>query len=172
LAVPEIFNTIEKTGLSTWIRESPSAFGFYFFLTLHTVGMALLVGGNAVIDLRILGAAPSIPLKPLKGLFTIMWVGLGISVTSGSLLLFAYPTKEFTNPDFYLKLTFIALGLITMQKINGQVFGDSSLNELAMMAKGKVLARWSLFFWIGVVALGRLLPETAIYGTFGRPAAG
>jgi hypothetical protein len=134
--------------------------------------MALLVGGNAVIDLRILGAAPSIPLKPLKGLFTIMWVGLGISVTSGSLLLFAYPTKEFTNPDFYLKLTFIALGLITMQKINGQVFGDSSLNELAMMAKGKVLARWSLFFWIGVVALGRLLPETAIYGTFGRPAAG
>jgi len=172
LAVPEIFNAIEKTGLSVWLRESPSVFGFYFFLTFHTIGMALLVGGNAVIDLRILGAAPSIPLKPLKGLFNIMWVGLGINVTTGILLLLAYPTKEFTNPDFYVKLTFIALGVITMQKVDREVFGDSSLTESAMIAKGKVLARWSLFFWFGAVTLGRLLPETAIYGTFGRPAGG
>jgi hypothetical protein len=172
LAVPEILHAIEETALSTWLRESPSFFGFYFVLTLHTIGMSLLVGGNAVIDLRILGAAPSIPLKPLRGLFSIMWVGLGISVTTGVLLLFAYPTKELTNLDFYVKLTFITLGVITMQKVNIQVFGDSSLNELAMIAKGKVLARWSLFFWIGVVALGRLLPDTAIYGTFGHPAGG
>jgi len=172
LAVPEIFHSIEKTGLSTWLRESPSVFGFYFFLTFHTIGMALLVGGSAVIDLRILGAAPSIPLKPLKGLFNIMWAGLATSVTTGSFLLFAYPTKEFTNPDFYVKLMFIALGVITMQKINSEVFGDPSLSESEMIAKGKALATWSLFFWIGVVTLGRLLPETAIYGTFGRPAAG
>lgn len=172
MAVPEILHTIEKTALSTWLRESPSFFGFYFFLTLHTIGMALLVGGNAVIDLRILGAAPSIPLKPLRGLFSIMWAGLATSVTTGILLLLAYPTKELTNPDFYAKLTFITLGVITMRKVDMRVFGDSSLNELAMIAKGKVLARWSLFFWIGVVTLGRLLPDTAIYGTFGHPAGG
>ena len=172
MAVPEILHTIENTALSTWLRESPSVFGFYFLLTFHTIGMSLLVGGNAAIDLRILGAAPSIPLKPLKGLFNIMWTGLGINVTTGILLLLAYPTKEFTNPDLYVKLAFITLGVITMQKVNIQVFGDSNLNESAMIAKGKVLARWSLFFWIGAVTLGRLLPETAIYGTFGHPAGG
>ncbi len=172
MAVPELFHTIEKTGLSTWLRETPSVFGFYFFLTLHTIGMSFLVGGNAVIDLRILGVAPSLPLQPLKRLFGIMWAGLGINVMTGLLLLIAYPTKEFTNPDFYLKLTFITLGVITMQKVHNQVFGDASLSEAAMAAKGKTLARWSLFFWIGAVALGRLLSETAIYGTFGVRMSG
>jgi hypothetical protein len=172
LAVPEILHTIEKTGLSTWIRESPSVFGFYFVLTFHTIGMSLLVGGNAVIALRILGVAPSIPIEPLKRLFGIMWAGLGISATTGLLLLVAYPTKELTNPDFYLKLTFITLGVITRRKINRQVFGDASLSEAAMAARGKMLARWLLFFWIGAITLGRLLPETAIYGTFGVRAGG
>jgi hypothetical protein len=101
-----------------------------------------------------------------------MWAVLGINATTGLLLLVAYPTKELTNLDFYVKLTFITLGVITMQKVNKQVFGDASLSEAAMVAKGKMLAGWSLFFWIGAVTLGRLLPETAIYDTFGRRVGG
>jgi len=45
LALPEIFNTIEQSAISVWIRDTDSLFGFYFILLFHTIGLALLVGG-------------------------------------------------------------------------------------------------------------------------------
>ena len=43
------------------MRETDSVFGFYFILFLHTVGLALLVGSNTVVDLRLLGMGREIP---------------------------------------------------------------------------------------------------------------
>ena len=168
MAVPMLFNTIEQTALSTWLRESTSVFGFYFILLFHTIGMSLVVGASAVVDLRILGIASALPLKPLKKLFSIMWVGLAINVTSGLFLLTAYPTKALTNPDFYIKLAFIALAVITMRRMSIQVFGDANLSEAGMIAKGKTMAMWSLIFWIGAVSAGRLLSETSKYVLYGH----
>lgn len=172
MPVPEIFNTIEQSGLSRWLRETQSIFGFYFVLLFHTIGMSLVVGANAVVDLRLLGVAPGLPLHPMKRLFGIMWTGLALNVTTGLLLLTAYPTKALTNPDFYLKLTFIALAVTIMYRMNTRVFGDSSLSEAAMIAKGKIMARFSLAFWVGAVCCGRLLSETSRYFFYGHPAGG
>ena len=80
MVVPAFLNTIEQSDFSTWIRESPSVFAFYFILLFHTIGLALVVGSNAVVDLRILGVASSLPLKPLKRLFAIGWTGLAITL--------------------------------------------------------------------------------------------
>src|SRR5947208_14925327 len=104
------------------IRDSPSIFAFWFILSVHAIGMGLLVGASVVIDLRILGFARDLPLAPLKGLYGIMWAGFWIQVASGSLLLVAYPTKAFTNPDFYIKLTLIGLAVGAMHKLNKRVF--------------------------------------------------
>lgn len=172
LAVPVIFNTIEQSGISVWLRESQSIFGFYFILLFHTFGMALVVGANMVVDLRILGVASSIPLHPLKRLFNVMWAGFILNAVTGILLLTAYPTKELTNPDFYLKLIFIALAVFTMRKMSLEVFGDESIGEAAMIAKGRVMAGWSLFFWFSAVCAGRLLSETSRYFIYGHPAGG
>jgi hypothetical protein len=163
LAVPEFLQTVEQGAFSTWIRESPSVFAYYFFLLFHTFGLSLVVGTNAVVDLRILGVAPGIPLKPLKRLFGIMWVGFGTNVLTGAVLLIAYPTKAFTNPVFYAKLSFIALAVITMRMIQVRVFGDDSLSEVAMIAKGKKIVVLSLVFWICAIAAGRLISETYKY---------
>jgi hypothetical protein len=172
LAVPLIFNTIEQSGLSRWLRETQSVFGFYFVLLFHTIGMSLVVGANAVVDLRILGVASDIPLHPLKRLFAIMWTGLAINVTTGLFLLTAYPTKALTNPDFYIKLTFIGLAVFIMWKMQNVVFGDASLDEAAMILKGKLMAKFSLAFWLGAVCAGRLLSETSRYFFYGHPAGG
>lgn len=166
MAVPEFFGTIERSGLSTWIRESPSLFAFYFILLLHTIGLSLVVGANVIVDLRILGVASALPLKPLKQLFGIMWAGLGINAATGVLLLIAYPTKSLTNPLFYVKLLLIAFAVIIMQRISAQVFGDMSLNEATMVALGKTIAVCSLVLWIGAIAAGRLLAETFKYLTY------
>ena len=168
---PMFLQAIEGTGFSTWLRESESPFAFYFILLFHTIGMSLVVGASAVVDLRILGVASDLPLKPLKRFFGIMWAGLAINVTTGILLLTAYPTKALTNPVFYVKLSFIALAVMTMQMINARVFADASLSEAAMIAKGKTMAKWSLVFWIGAITAGRLLSETYTYLTYGHHVA-
>ena len=163
MAVPLIFKTIEESGISTWIRDSPSFFAYWFILSFHAIGMGLLVGASVVIDLRILGVARDLPLSPLKGLYSIIWTGFWIQVASGLLLLIAYPTKAFTNPDFYLKLTLIGLAVAFMQQLRRRVFNDSGLTEPEMMMKGKSLATWSLVFWAGAVTAGRLLAYTYNY---------
>ena len=162
-----IFQTIEESGLSSWIRDSPSIFAFWFILSVHAIGMGLLVGASAIIDLRLLGVARDLPLPPLKGLYPIIWTGFWIQALSGTLLLIAYPTKALTNLDFYLKLLLIGLAVFVMRVIKKRVFSDETLSEAAMMAKGKTLAVWSLVFWIGVVTAGRFLAYTYNYIKYG-----
>ena len=163
---PLLLQTIEESGLSTWLRESESPFAFYFVLLFHTFGLALLVGANAVIDLRLLGIERDIPLAPLKRLFAIMWLGFAINAVSGVLLLIAYPTKALTNPVFYTKLMLIGLAVWVMTKLESRVFNDSTLDEAAMMGRGRRLAKWSLVLWVGVITAGRLLAYTYKYLTF------
>jgi len=168
LALPEIFNTIEQSAISVWIRDTDSLFGFYFILLFHTIGLALLVGGNTIVDLRILGVASDLPLKTLKRLYGIMWLGFGINAVTGVLLLTAYPTKALTNPVFYVKLSVIATAVVVMVKIKRRVFDDPSLSEEAMVARGKTLAMWSLGLWIGAITAGRLLAYTFTYLLYGH----
>jgi len=169
LAVPEFFNTLEQSGISTWLRESDSVLGFYFVLVCHTLGLALLVGLNAAVDLVLLGFASGVPLKPLQRFFPIMWSGFYINAISGVFLVIAYPTKAFTNPVFYVKLTFIALALWTLKRIQDRVFGNSSLSEPEMHAKGRALAQWSLALWFVAITAGRLLAYTYRYRLYDTP---
>jgi hypothetical protein len=166
LAPPLFLQMIEDTGLSTWLRESESPFAFYFILLFHTFGLALLVGANMIVDLRLLGFARGIPLAPLKRLFVIMWTGFAINAVTGILLVIAYPTKSLTNVDFYVKLALIGFAVWVMQRLKSQVFGEASLSEDAMIARGATLARWSLFLWFGAITAGRLLAYTYKYLTF------
>jgi hypothetical protein len=163
LAVPIIFKTIEESGVSTWIRDSPSIFAYWFILSFHAIGMGLLVGASVVIDLRLLGVAKELPLAPLKALYRIIWIGFWIQIVSGGLLLIAYPTKALTNPDFYIKLTLIGIAVTVMHTIRKRVFTDSTLSDSDMMVKGKALAVWSLVLWAGAVTAGRLLAYTYNY---------
>jgi hypothetical protein len=166
LTLPLFLQTIEETGFSTWLRESESPFAFYFILLFHTFGLALLVGANVVLDLRLLGVARAVPLAPLKGLFRIMWMGFAMNAVTGVFLVIAYPTKSLTNLDFYIKLAVIGLAVWVMQRLKTQVFADPSLSEADMMARGATLAKWSLFLWVGAITAGRLLAYTYKYLTF------
>jgi hypothetical protein len=168
LAVPLFLRSLEETNFSTWLRESNSVFAFYFILLFHTFGLALLVGANAIVDLRLLGVPANMPLAPLKRYFSIMWVGFTLNVITGILLVIAYPTKALTNPVFYLKLTCIALAVIVMQKIYTRVFGETGLCEASMETKGRALAKWSLALWIAAITAGRLLAYTYSYLLYGH----
>jgi len=156
LAVPAFLETIERSGLSTWIRESESAFAYYFVLVIHNIGLALLVGTCGVLGARLLGFVPELPLVPLRRFFTFIWIGFWLNVVSGVFLLIAYPTKALTNPLFYVKLVLVAIGVWTLRRIEREVEVRRSL------------ALWMLGSWLGVLTAGRALAYTATYILYGK----
>jgi hypothetical protein len=151
---------IEGSALSTLVRETPSIFAFPAVLVLHSIGMGLLAGGSATIDLRILGFAPGVPLAPMGKFFPLLWLAMGANVITGALLLIAYPTKALTNPVFYVKLACIALALIVLRKIGIEVFGGPHLDQGRRHAKARILACVSLFLWAATITAGRFLAYT------------
>jgi len=150
---------LETTALSVWVREAPTMFAFPFILILHAWGMGIIAGGNAAIDLRILGFAPRVPLSAMAKFYPVMWFGFVINAISGFLLLMGYPTKALTNPVFYLKLLCIAAGMVLMSRLRRRVVPE----ETPASPQGKVMAALSLIVWAGAIVSGRLLAYTCKY---------
>src|SRR5207248_2755709 len=105
---------LEQLGFSEWIRESSSIFAFPTVLLLHTIGMGVAVGISAGIDLRILGIAPALPLAPMEKFIPLLWIGFWVNAATGVVLVIADATRTLTNPDFYVKMVFIGLGLLAV----------------------------------------------------------
>ena len=156
MGVPAFLETLERSGLSTWIRESESVFAYYFVLVLHNIGLALLVGACGVLGARLLGFVPELPVAPLRRYFRFVWVGFWLNVVSGVFLLIAYPTKALTNPLFYVKLVLVAVGVWTLRRIQSEA-------EIR-----RSLTLWMLGSWLGVLAAGRALAYTATYILYGK----
>jgi hypothetical protein len=148
----DFLKSIEQLSFFTWVRESGSIWGYASILFLHTVGMAMVAGLNAAIDLRLLGFAPQTPIQPLDRLYPYMWSGFWISAVSGSILLAADASTKLTNPDFLLKMALIAIAMVITVKIRSGAVRTSGASS-----NGKLLAGISLFCWVGVVTAGRLL---------------
>jgi hypothetical protein len=153
----EYLKWLEETGISNFVRESPSIFAFPTVLLLHTIGMALCVGVNAGIDLRILGFAPSIRMAPLERFVPVLWLGFTINAITGTLLVMQDASTKLRNPDFYLKMVFIAVALIILKMTRKRVFGDPMIDKGPFPSNAKVLAALSLFFWLAAITAGRLL---------------
>lgn len=148
---------LEESSFSQWVTGSSSIFAFPMILLLHTIGMGVVVGINAGIDLRILGVAPSLPLAPMERFFPLLWVAFWINATTGTILLVADATTKLTNPDFYVKMVFIALAVVNLQMLRSRVFRDPLIDKKPFTSNAKVLAITSMIFWLGAITSGRLL---------------
>ncbi len=166
--VEAIFMGIETSSFSTWLRESSSLWVFPFILILPTWGLAFLAGSNVVLDVRVLGLVPDIPLRSLERYFLVMWIGFGVNAVSGVLLLIAYPTKALTNPLFYVKLMLIAVAFLTAHRIRRRLSAAASDTRPAP-SRLRMLAALSLLCWVAAIPAGRLLAYTCTRLTFDSP---
>lgn len=155
-----IFLWIENSAVSIWMREATTLWAFPFVLILHTVGLAFLVGANVAIDIRALGGMPGVPLMSLRRYYRWMWAGFWVNAFSGVLLLAAYPTKALTNPLFYVKLSFIAAGLIVAKIIRRYLVSGEVGAHVTAPPQLRLLAGASLLIWVVSITTGRLLAYT------------
>lgn len=161
---------IEHSDLSEFIRGSDSLLAFPTIITLHAVGMGLLAGGSAAIDLRILGVARGISLKAMAGFLPLLWTAFAINAVSGTLLLIAYPTKALTNPLFYIKLCLIALGVSLVYVIGRTVLRVDDGEQRSLGRNARILAIASLATWVALILAGRFLAYTHRWELLGVPA--
>ena len=153
----DILKAIENAGFSRWVVESSSVFAFPSILLLHTIGMGVVVGICAGIDLRILGYAPAMPLAPLERFIPLFWVGFWVNTVTGVIMLAADATTKAVNPDFYVKMAFVFLAVINLQILRKRVFRDPLIDKVPFSMNAKMLAILNLIFWLGAITAGRLL---------------
>jgi hypothetical protein len=168
--VDAAFAFIEQSALSEWVRGSDCVCAFPTIVTLHNIGMAFLAGGGIAIDLRIIGFAPGIPLRPMASFMPLMWLAFGLNATTGILLLIGYPTKALTNPLFYIKLTLVMLAIGLVYHIAADVLRATEVDGNSFAAKAKALAIASLAAWLALIAAGRYLAYTHKWEMLGVPA--
>ena len=151
---------LSNTAPAVWARESESIWAYPTILFLHTFGLGLLVGFTAVVDLRVLGFSPSLPLAPLRRFFRYIWIGFWINAASGTVLLIMAPAK-LANPAFIVKMTCITIGVVNMLWLKREAFGrradaeDPGPPGVSALSRG--LAASSLALWTVAITAGRLM---------------
>ena len=148
--------SLEGSGFGTWLRESGSIWAYPAVLTLHTMGLGVLVGASSVLDLRVLGFAPRIPLEPLEKLFPIMWVGFWINAMSGVALFVADATTKGTTTVFMVKLGIIVAAVVVLVSMRRIVYGGG-LVAAPITSMSRVLAATSLGLWLLAIITGRYM---------------
>ena len=149
---------LEGSAIAVWTRESPSIWAYPTILTLHTAGLGVLVGANAVVDFTLLGFAPRLPVLSLAPLYRFMWGGFTINAVTGVMLFAGDATTKARQPVFYIKLMLIALALVVTAVIRRTVERGPALRAAGPGALPvRRLAALSLLLWAGAVTAGRLM---------------
>src|SRR5215469_2375197 len=125
----EFFTFLEQTEFSQWVRDAPTIWAFPTILVLHTIGMAIVAGGSAMISLIVLGFWPAAPIKPFTRMFPYLWVAFGVNAVTGTMMLVADASTKLTMLDFYIKMAFVFAGLFVLIRMRRQIFQDPKLDE-------------------------------------------
>src|SRR5438876_3979277 len=112
---------LESNPLSIWVHESPSVWAQPTVLTLHTMGMAVLVGASWVLDLRLLGISRNIPLSAFRWVFRAVAISLVVNVVTGVLLFAARATLWGTAIPFLIKILLVIASAATLLPIRTYV---------------------------------------------------
>ncbi len=153
---------IEASGLGRAMREwlwlYPS------IETVHIVGIGLLFGSIAMLDLRLLGFSRNIPVKRLAG-HVLPWTAASflLILPSGLMMFTAHASEFIDSPVFIVKMCLIMAAGVNAALFHAVVFrtadvwDSNEMRDLPPPPSARVSAALSLLIWIAVIACGRLL---------------
>ena len=150
------FRSLQESAFTDGFLGSSSIWAYPTVLTLHTVGMAMLVGASMVIHLRALRVAPSVPLDRLRPLNRIIWMGFAMSLASGLILFVTEAADRVRDPVFYIKLGSIGLAMWLGVVVRRRMINAAGVPPATMRAT-RGLAISSLGLWTMAIVAGRLM---------------
>jgi hypothetical protein len=144
--------------MRTWLWLYPSV------EIVHIVGIALLFGSIAVLDLRLLGLSRSIPVRRLAR-HVLPWTAASFAliVPSGLAMFSAHASEFIQSSVFVLKISLILAAGLNAALFHALVFSTVEVwdtedkRHLPPPPSARACAAASLALWISVIACGRLL---------------
>ena len=138
------------------MRESPSVWAFPTILTLHTAGMAVLVGASWLLDLRLLGISRNTPLSAYRWVFPAIAVGLIVNLVTGVFLFIKNAATWGTAVPFGIKMLLVVVSVVLLLPVRKYVVSSDG-GQLEVSGNARLLAIASILAWAGAVTAGRLL---------------
>jgi hypothetical protein len=150
------FHSLQNSAFTEWFLGSESIWTYPTVLTLHAIGMAILVGASFVINLRILQVAGTIPLQRLQPLYRFVWIGFAVNLLSGLVLFITEAADRVVDPVFYVKMCSIAAALSFGSIVKRNAI-DRVDTQHVPSNRSRFLAAASLTLWVVAIVSGRLM---------------
>jgi hypothetical protein len=142
-------DALAGTSFAHWAARSPLAYPIAN--TMHVLGLALLLGPIALVDLRLLGAFRALPLQPFVAAIRPFAVaGLVALLLSGPVLFAADAVALAGSGTFRLKLFLVGLGIA-----NALAFPLVWRNSDRVGMPARLMAVASLLLWTSAAVAGR-----------------
>lgn len=157
-ALTWVIATLNSTALSGIVMNN--AVVFPALEMAHFLGLCLLFGSLLVVDLRIVGVSPRVPIQQVERFLRFALFGFAINLTSGLLFVVGDSDRYLVNIAFWTKMAVIVVaGLNTayfVRRVKPQI--DAGVRSADLTPDARVVAWLSLFLWTSVIVLGRFIP--------------
>lgn len=147
----EFLFMLEDSALGMYV--SSSIWGYPIALSLHALGMGVVVGISVMFALRILGFADAIPISATAPYWRLAKVGFVVNLLSGSALFLGSASTLAVNWAFIAKICMLIVSLFLtyrMVQASLKTTGDVTIRDRA-------LAVAALCSWIVTIIFGRLI---------------
>jgi uncharacterized membrane protein len=126
--------------------------------SLHFIGLSLLLGVVLLVNLRMLGVSKNVSYAALHRLLPWGILGFSINLVTGVLFFITIPEQYTQNIALFWKmvLTLIAGVNILYFTVFDQPWALKPGDDAPLTAK--VMAVSTIFLWLGVIYLGRMMP--------------
>jgi hypothetical protein len=153
---------LEASALGAAMRDSEWLYPLAEIV--HTIGIALLFGSVAIMDVRLLGVSRSIPVKRLAA-HVLPWSAASflLIVPSGLAMFVAHASDYIASSLFALKVCLImaaggnAALFQVMTLRTADVWDSEEMRPLGPPPSARIAGAVSLLIWMSVIACGRLL---------------
>jgi len=164
---------LQRTAVAVSIRDS--LYTFPVLESIHVVGLALVFGTIAILDLRLLGVASTDrPVSRLMAdLLKWTWAAFAVTALTGGLMFSTNALVYFHNTFFRAKMILLVLAGLNMLvfELTARKTIDRWDRDSTTPSSAKVVATISLVIWIGVIVAGRVIGFTATRATVPAEAA-
>ena len=152
----ELLGAVEASAVATALRGSTWAYPLVN--AGHIVGVALLFGAIAPVDLRLLGAWRNVPVAVfLRVLVPVSLAGLGLAALCGGLLFVTDARDYAASGLFRAKMAMLAVGLANAAALHAlRRRHDPEIAGRPVPGR-RLFAAASLAAWLSVIVLGRLI---------------
>lgn len=142
---------LEVLPISEWVAQSD--WGYPLMLSVHSIGMAAVVGLLMMLDCRVLGYATQIPVAAFRRFMPYAWVGFALNFVSGVLLFASTASRLVSNWPFLVKM----LAIIAGGACSWQLWRELGAGEAVISVRARRVAGASLCVWLLAIICGRLI---------------